>query len=69
MVRSITKVRPLSTRPYSANEITVRDLIQLLLTVEPKKRATARQALDHAWIRSSHKELLELYSAIVLNRM
>jgi calcium-dependent protein kinase len=48
------------------------DLIKLLLNYDPKKRITARQALNHSWFRKEFDEfnIIDLnYSQVVLNNL
>ena len=53
-VRMLVFVSPLGTlpiHPFPSCVCAAKDLVKRLLTVDPSKRASAKEALAHAWLQ------------------
>ncbi|GAA5928797.1 hypothetical protein JCM1841_003573 [Sporobolomyces salmonicolor] len=51
---------------FGSEDFAVRTLLSLLLSYDPRRRATTKQALESRWMLTSKKELEELYRKVIV---
>ncbi|KAK6939303.1 Protein kinase domain [Dillenia turbinata] len=59
----------LQSQPWPAISAAAKDLIRKMLTMDPKKRITAAQVLDHPWIKEDGEASNKPIDSAVLSRM
>ncbi|CAN0475684.1 unnamed protein product, partial [Hapterophycus canaliculatus] len=69
MKRADRRRRRFRHHPHHGTAMSEQDLIRRLLTVDPKKRMTAAQAVTHPWLLSRDSDLLNRNLGVNLEQL